>query len=113
MTSEEAAEIKRLMVENAELHRAAEILKVASAFFASLARRLRSLAQTIGRETGHDPDGSIANWVWRDRNWSPHRYAVYLSFMQAAASQAAATGTWPPDAVPDLLEYALFSASRT
>ncbi|MCX5264953.1 hypothetical protein OOT09_13265 [Streptomyces sp. NBC_00199] len=65
------------------------------------------------RETGHDPDGSIANWVWRDRNWSPHRYAVYLSFMQAADSQTAATGTWPPDASPDLLEYALFSASWT
>lgn len=78
-----------------------------------LARRLRSLAQAVGRESGHDPDGSIANWVWRDRNWSPHRYAVYLSFMQAAASQAAATGTWPPDAAPDLLEYALFSASWT
>jgi hypothetical protein len=78
-----------------------------------LARGLRSLAQAVGRETGHDPDGSIANWVWRDRNWSPHRYAVYLSFMQAAASQAAATGTWPPDASPDLLEYALFSASWT
>jgi hypothetical protein len=78
-----------------------------------LARRLRSLAQAVGRETGHDPDGSIANWVWRDRNWSPHRYAVYLSFMQAAASQAAASGTWPPDASPDLLEYALFSASWT
>ncbi|MEU0060169.1 hypothetical protein [Streptomyces sp. NPDC006334] len=78
-----------------------------------LARRLRSLAQTVGRKTGHDPDGSIARWVWRDSNWSPHRYAVYLSFMQAAASQAAATGTWPPDASPDLLEYALFSASWT
>ncbi|MFJ1602307.1 hypothetical protein ACIOHS_02860 [Streptomyces sp. NPDC088253] len=78
-----------------------------------LARRLRSLAQAVGRETGHDPDGSIANWVWRDRNWSPHRYAVYLSFMQAAAGQAAATGTWPSDASPDLLEYALFSASWT
>ncbi|WP_341849423.1 hypothetical protein [Streptomyces bungoensis] len=78
-----------------------------------LARRLRLLAQAVGRETGHDPDGSIARWVWRDRNWSPHRYAVYLSFMQAAADQAAATGTWPSDASPDLLEYALFSISLT
>ena len=78
-----------------------------------LAQRLRSLAQAVGRETGHDPDGSIATWVWRDRNWSPHRYALYLSFMQAAADQAAARGTWPSDASPDLLEYALFSASWT
>lgn len=78
-----------------------------------LARRLRSLAQAVGRETGHDPDGSIANWVWRDQNWSPHRYAVYLSFIHAAAGQAAATDTWPSDASPDLLEYALFSASWT
>ncbi|MFF5185712.1 hypothetical protein ACFY30_18370 [Streptomyces sp. NPDC000345] len=78
-----------------------------------LARRMRSLAQAVGRETGQDPDGSIANWVWRDRNWSPHRYAVYLSFMHAAARQLAAAGTWSSDASPDLLEYALFSASWT
>ncbi|MFD8263125.1 hypothetical protein ACFV19_30405 [Streptomyces griseoluteus] len=77
------------------------------------ARRLRSLAQAVGRETGHDPDGSIANWVWRDRNWSPHPYAVYLSFMEVAASQAPTPGTWLPDTSPDLLEYALFSASWT
>ncbi|MER6469614.1 hypothetical protein [Streptomyces collinus] len=62
---------------------------------------------------GHNPDGSIARWVWRDRKWSPHRYAVYLSFMQAAAGQAAATPTWPSGASPDLLEYALFSTSWT
>ncbi|MGW5505786.1 8-oxoguanine DNA glycosylase OGG fold protein [Streptomyces rochei] len=44
-----------------------------------LARRMRSLAQAVCRETGYDPDGSIARWVWRDTNWSPHRYAIYLS----------------------------------
>ncbi|MCX5367165.1 hypothetical protein OG864_51800 [Streptomyces sp. NBC_00124] len=76
-----------------------------------LARCLRSLAQAVGRETGHDPDGSIANWVWRDRNWSPHRYAIYLSFMQAAARQLAASSSWPSDASPDLLEYALFATT--
>jgi hypothetical protein len=76
-----------------------------------LARRLRSLAQTVGRETGHDPDGSIARWVWRDSNWSPHRYAIYLSFMHAAARQLAAAGSWPSDASPDLLEYALFTTT--
>ncbi|MFD7205776.1 hypothetical protein [Streptomyces sp. NPDC059893] len=53
----------------------------------------------------------MASWVWRDGNWSPHRYAVYLSFMQAAADQATATCTWPSNASPDLLEYALFSSS--
>ncbi|WP_373299378.1 8-oxoguanine DNA glycosylase OGG fold protein [Streptomyces phaeofaciens] len=58
-----------------------------------LARQLQSLTQTLGRETGHDPDGPIASWAWRDENCSPHRYAVYLSSMQAAAGQAAATGT--------------------
>ncbi|MCV2457751.1 hypothetical protein OEB94_00320 [Streptomyces sp. ICN988] len=35
VTSEEAAEIKRLRAENAELRRASEILKAASAFFAA------------------------------------------------------------------------------
>src|SRR6476646_8293477 len=36
ITSEEAAEIKRLRAENAELRRANEILKAASVFFASM-----------------------------------------------------------------------------
>ncbi|MFJ8201091.1 hypothetical protein [Streptomyces sp. NPDC096152] len=76
-----------------------------------LARRMRSLARAVGQETGHDPDGSVAAWVWRDRDWSPHRYQVYLSFMHAAARQAAATGHWPSSASPDLLEYALFSGA--
>lgn len=77
------------------------------------ARRLRSLAQAVGRETGHDPDGSIAAWLWRDQDWSPHRYKIYLSFLHAAAHQAAATDGWPSDASPDLLEYALFNAAWT
>ncbi|MFF7704479.1 8-oxoguanine DNA glycosylase OGG fold protein [Streptomyces lydicus] len=78
-----------------------------------LARRLRSLARAVGRETGHDPDGSIAGWVWRDKNWSPHRYEVYLSFMHAAARQVASIDGWPSDASPDLLEYALFRTAWT
>lgn len=60
---------------------------------------------------GHDPDGSIAAWVWRDRDWSPHRYQVYFSFLHAAAHQAASTDGWPSDASPDLLEYALFNVT--
>ncbi|RZU46506.1 hypothetical protein EV284_1187 [Streptomyces sp. BK022] len=78
-----------------------------------LAHRMRSLASTVGRETGHDPDGSMARWVWRDQDWSPHRYQVYLSFMHAAAHQAASTDGWPSDASPDLLEYALFNIAWT
>lgn len=74
---------------------------------------MRSLASTVGRETGHDPDGSIARWVWRDQDWSPHRYQVYLFFMHAAAHQAASTDGWPSDASPDLLEYALFNTAWT
>ncbi|MFE9679797.1 hypothetical protein ACFYO5_37845 [Streptomyces sp. NPDC006259] len=35
-----------------------------------LARRLRSLAQTVGRENGHDPDGST---VWRVRGGATAR----------------------------------------
>ncbi|MFF4214617.1 hypothetical protein ACFYZE_35915 [Streptomyces sp. NPDC001796] len=76
-----------------------------------LARRMRSLASAVGRETGHDPDSSIARWVWRDQDWSPHRYQIYLSFMHAAAHQAASTDGWPSDTSPDLLEYALFSTA--
>ncbi|MER6537036.1 hypothetical protein ABT215_25215 [Streptomyces sp900105755] len=35
------------------------------------ARRLRSLAQAVGRETGHDPDGAVAAWVWKTRTGRP------------------------------------------
>ncbi|MFE7652232.1 hypothetical protein ACFU6M_04740 [Streptomyces bottropensis] len=31
-----------------------------------LSLRMRSLAAAVGRETGHDPDGSVAAWVWAD-----------------------------------------------
>ncbi|GAB7109711.1 hypothetical protein JCM4814A_80260 [Streptomyces phaeofaciens JCM 4814] len=47
----------------------------------------------------------------RPAYWSPHRYAVYLSFMHAAARQVAASGSWPSDASPDLLEYTLFTTT--
>ncbi|GAA0534221.1 MULTISPECIES: 8-oxoguanine DNA glycosylase OGG fold protein [Streptomyces] len=76
-----------------------------------LSLRLRSLAVTVGRETGHDPDGSVAAWIWADWNWSPHRYQVYLSYMHAAAEQFAGTNGWPSGAAPDLLECALFNTA--
>ncbi|WP_442814164.1 8-oxoguanine DNA glycosylase OGG fold protein [Streptomyces sp. NBC_00151] len=68
-----------------------------------LSRRLRWMAAAVGRESGHDVDGSIAAWVWSDSNWTPHRYQVYLSFMHAAGD------SWPSGAAPDLLECALFT----
>lgn len=77
-----------------------------------LSRRLRLMAAAVGRASGHDPDGSVAAWVWADGNWSPHRYGVYLSFMHAAARQLAAGDGWPSGAAPDLLECVLFNAAR-
>jgi hypothetical protein len=74
-----------------------------------LSRRLRQLAAAVGRESGHDVDGSIAAWVWSDGNWSPHRYRVYLAFMHAATDQLTAESSWPSGAAPDLLECALFT----
>ncbi|MEU3976741.1 MULTISPECIES: hypothetical protein [Streptomyces] len=76
-----------------------------------LSRHLRRMAAAVGRANGHDPDGSIAAWVWSDGNWSPHRYGVYLSFMHAAARQLAAGERWPSGASPDLLERALFTTA--
>lgn len=76
-----------------------------------LSRRLRWMAAAVGRESGHDVDGSVAAWVWSDSNWSPHRYQVYLSFMHAAANQLAEGDSWPSGAAPDLLECALFTTS--
>ncbi|WP_405638638.1 hypothetical protein [Streptomyces uncialis] len=74
-----------------------------------LSLRLRSLAVVAGRESGHDPDGTVAAWVWADWDWSAHRYEVYLSFMQAASRQLTATSGWPAEAAPDLLECAMFT----
>jgi hypothetical protein len=54
-----------------------------------LSRLLRVMAAAVGRESGHDTDGSLAAWVWADGNWSPHRYGIYLSFLHAAARQLA------------------------
>ncbi|MEU9105596.1 hypothetical protein AB0D54_14685 [Streptomyces xanthophaeus] len=76
-----------------------------------LSLRLRSLATEAGRETGLDPDGSAAAWVWAEWDWSPHRYGTYLSFMRAAARRLAATGLWPALGTADLLECALFGAT--
>ncbi|WP_406351263.1 hypothetical protein OHB56_01935 [Streptomyces sp. NBC_01635] len=76
-----------------------------------LSLRMRSLAVAVGQDTGLDPDGSIAAWVWADWNWSPHRYSVYLAFIHKAARQLADTDTWPSHATPDLLECALFNAT--
>ncbi|MFJ3640080.1 hypothetical protein ACIPRD_10040 [Streptomyces sp. NPDC090108] len=78
-----------------------------------LARRMRGLAAQVGKDTGYDPDGSVAAWVWSDGGWSPHRYEVYLSFLQAAARQLSKVGGWPPDAGADLLECALFTTRWT
>ncbi|TVZ74708.1 hypothetical protein FB157_1701 [Streptomyces sp. BK340] len=74
-----------------------------------LSGRLQWMAAAVGRESGHDPDGSVAAWVWSDGNWSPHRYQVYLSFIHAAVDQLAAGDNWPSGAAPDLLECALFT----
>ncbi|MFK4107498.1 hypothetical protein [Streptomyces sp. NPDC002176] len=76
-----------------------------------LARRLRQLAAAVGYESGLDKDGSVAAWVWSDSNWTPHRYQVYLSFMQAATNQLVQGDSWPSGATPDLLECALFTTN--
>ncbi|AXL93030.1 hypothetical protein C4J65_35780 [Streptomyces sp. CB09001] len=76
-----------------------------------LARRLRQIAAAVGRESGHDVDGSVAAWVWSDSNWTPHRYGVYLFFMHAATGQLATGDSWPSGAAPDLLECALFTTA--
>lgn len=78
-----------------------------------LSLRLRPLAAAVGRESGLDPDGTVAAWVWAEWDWTPHRYSVYLSFMHSAARQIAGTKAWPSGAAPDLLEYALFSGVWT
>jgi phage shock protein A len=60
-TSEDAAEIKRLKRENAELRRANAILKAASTFFAAeLVTLARSVADQITRHAQHAAESSAA-----------------------------------------------------
>ncbi|MER5836847.1 hypothetical protein ABT116_40145 [Streptomyces sp. NPDC002130] len=72
---------------------------------------MRQIATAIGLESGHDPDGSVAAWIWTVGKWTPHRYQdqVYLSFIYAAAEQLAAGDTWPPRPAAHLLKCALFT----
>ncbi|MEV5781231.1 hypothetical protein AB0L42_09410 [Streptomyces sp. NPDC052287] len=55
-----------------------------------LSQRIRAVAARVGRDSGHDPDGTVAAWVWADGDWSPDPYEAYLSFMQVALALAEA-----------------------
>ncbi|MET8433681.1 hypothetical protein ABZV61_12895 [Streptomyces sp900116325] len=75
-----------------------------------LARVLRRHATKIGRTVGYEWSEAIARRIWRDSNWTSHRYDVYLRWMHAVSDQLAAELIdWPP--APDVLEVALFSAA--
>lgn len=75
-----------------------------------LAGVLRRHATKIGAVAGYEWAAPIANRIWRDSNWTSHRYHIYLQWMYAASEQlTAASIEWP--AAPDLLELALFNAA--
>ncbi|MFB6955777.1 hypothetical protein ACFCYB_01765 [Streptomyces sp. NPDC056309] len=75
-----------------------------------LAGVLRRHATKIGIAAGYEWSAAIANRIWRDSNWTSHRYEMYLQWMHAACEQLTVTVTdWP--AAPDVLELALFSAA--
>ncbi|MEU9213848.1 hypothetical protein AB0D27_39630 [Streptomyces sp. NPDC048415] len=76
----------------------------------ALAGVLRRHATKIGVMAGYEWAAPIADRIWRDSNWTSHRYHVYLQWMYAASEQlTAASIEWP--AAPDVLELALFSAA--
>ncbi|MET8786697.1 hypothetical protein [Streptomyces sp. NPDC004589] len=75
-----------------------------------LAGVLRRHATKIGRAVGYEWSDAIAKRIWRDGNWTSHRYDVYLQWMYAANEQLVdALIDWP--AAPDVLELALFSSA--
>ncbi|MFJ8014870.1 hypothetical protein [Streptomyces sp. NPDC096339] len=75
-----------------------------------LAGVLRRHATKVGGAAGYAWAAPIADRIWRDGNWTSHRYQVYLQWMHAADEQlTAAPIEWP--AAPDVLELALFSAA--
>ncbi|MET7844455.1 hypothetical protein ABZT45_38965 [Streptomyces sp. NPDC005356] len=74
-----------------------------------LARRMRRMAAAVGRESGHDPDGSIAAWVWSDSNWTPTATGSTSPSCTPPQTRWPKTKTGPPGAAADLLECALFN----
>ncbi|GGU84977.1 hypothetical protein GCM10010211_58760 [Streptomyces albospinus] len=75
-----------------------------------LAGVLRRHATKVGTVADYEWAAAIANRIWRDSNWTSHRYRIYLQWMYAASEQlTAALIDWP--AAPDVLELALFSAA--
>ncbi|MEV0981939.1 hypothetical protein [Streptomyces sp. NPDC049915] len=75
-----------------------------------VARVVRTHATQVGMGMGLPTPAATAAWIWSDWGWTPHRYAVYLRWMTAAAGQLVSTGVrWPDSLSPDLLELALFS----
>ncbi|MCF3132447.1 8-oxoguanine DNA glycosylase OGG fold protein [Streptomyces olivochromogenes] len=74
-----------------------------------VANILRAHATRVGLAMGLPSVAAVADWIWSDGGWTPHRYDVYLEWMTAAAGQLAESGVGWPVASPDLLELALFS----
>ncbi|MEX0172028.1 hypothetical protein [Streptomyces sp. LMG1-1-1.1] len=68
----------------------------------------RTHAARVGLESGLASASDVATWIWSDGGWTPHRYGVYLKWMNAASGQLASSGIGWPEASPDLLELALF-----
>ncbi|MGW5848799.1 8-oxoguanine DNA glycosylase OGG fold protein [Streptomyces sp. NPDC055254] len=76
-----------------------------------VARVVRAHATRVGLESGLATASAVATWTWSDADWTPHRYGVYLHWIEAAAQQLASSAIgWPP-ASPDLLELALFDGA--
>ncbi|MFF9091351.1 hypothetical protein ACF1BE_34355 [Streptomyces sp. NPDC014991] len=77
-----------------------------------VARVLRLHAARIEAGIGPTSAEAIAAWTWSDGGWTPHRYDVYLRWMNTAAGQLASAGIgWPDSPSPDLLELALFNGA--
>ncbi|MEU1868478.1 hypothetical protein [Streptomyces gardneri] len=73
-----------------------------------VARVVRTHATRVGLETGLTSASGVAAWTWSDGGWTPHRYGVYLRWINAAAEQLVSSGIGWPESSPDLLELALF-----
>ncbi len=76
-----------------------------------LAGVLRRHATKIGVVAGYAWAAPVANRVWRDSDWTSHRYHVYLQWMYAVGDQLSAASIEWPAGQPDVLELALFSGA--
>jgi hypothetical protein len=79
----------------------------------NLALVLRAHATAVGHRAGLARPDKVAERAWSDGGWTSHRYDVYLDWMSALSTRCLEEGMGTVEAMPEILELALFSGAWT